>query len=892
MLNQFAIAAVVLLAAVGAAAAAPPKLPSFDFTSAAEVQRWWAAHDVGPLVSSGEGMRIQVTGIDPYVIGPPEDYPADLPLWLEMEVDGEAGTWQVFYYNGDASEDNSVRIPVGADGPTTLRAPLPALGPSWRIRIDPPAASRSAVVRSLRFQPRRLLKEPEWPVPQAPAPEDLTAVIQSADLELRFDPARFGSFAINVQDQPFAIGGSRPLIGWMKGEEPQWLDLSSAAVRAGTADGWMWVAAEAKDSGGATWTLRLSFRPHASRPGVLDWRSNVRVNQARDVAYLPMFMLFPGAESFGTSKNQGLFAGLEYLADEPSSTEADILGPQSKRQVPDNLKITFPLMAIQADSSYLALTWDMDDRFSAVFDSPDRLYRSGGHVMGIIYPGSDGVNRVEGNLLPYKAVALPPNQPLQVQGSILGGAGEDVTAALKAYINLKPLPALPSEGVDRDLWVKTASGGWLDSAIREGSQLRHAVWPGFGPSAAADAPLAMSYLASQVQDEGLRDRLLHTASTAIRTVSPADFDFAKVSHVSLGLPSLLYGDVEANATAARRVAVEQLQRFDDDDRILYQRPESGPDYSRTHFEKEANGLTAPVVALALERAVQAGDRELIAEALNKLQTLNRFLHTVPRGAQTWEVPLHTPDILAAAHLVRAYVLGYELTGDPNFLENADYWAWTGVPFVYLRDPAKDGPIGRYATIAVFGATGWISPVWFGQPVQWCGLVYADALYKLARHQTGGIWKTLADGITLSGIQQSWPISDTQRQGLLPDFFLLRTQHRDGPAINPGTVQANAVRALGLRAMFDRPISTRSGVMVHAPGQISDWTERGSEMRFTVTPWTDRPYYILIGGLDGPAPRVWIDGVAPEIEPPHGWNQSAGRLVLHLQGERTVRVGVN
>ena len=75
-------------------------------------------------------------------------------------------------------------------------------------------------------------------------------------------------------------------------------------------------------------------------------------------------------------------------------------------------------------------------------------------------------------------------------------------------------------------------------------------------------------------------------------------------------------------------------------------------------------------------------------------------------------------------------MGYLLTGYGDYLQQARYWAWTGVPFVYLVNPANQN-IGTYATIPVYGATNWISPVWFGLPVQWCGLAYADALYRLA-----------------------------------------------------------------------------------------------------------------------------------------------------------------
>ena len=98
------------------------------------------------------------------------------------------------------------------------------------------------------------------------------------------------------------------------------------------------------------------------------------------------------------------------------------------------------------------------------------------------------------------------------------------------------------------------------------------------------------------------------------------------------------------------------------------------------------------------------------------RAMDKFKDSVPRGAQTWECPLHIPDVLASAKLVRAYTLGYELTGDKDLLDSARYWAWTGVPFVYLDNPT-DQPIGAYASTSVFGATQWVAPVWMGQPVQ-------------------------------------------------------------------------------------------------------------------------------------------------------------------------------
>jgi hypothetical protein len=58
-----------------------------------------------------------------------------------------------------------------------------------------------------------------------------------------------------------------------------------------------------------------------------------------------------------------------------------------------------------------------------------------------------------------------------------------------------------------------------------------------------------------------------------------------------------------------------------------------------------------------------------------------------------------------------------------------------VPFVYLVNPTaaqSSGAVGPYATIPVLGATNWQAPNWIGLPVEWCGLVYADSLARLAR----------------------------------------------------------------------------------------------------------------------------------------------------------------
>jgi hypothetical protein len=335
--------------------------------------------------------------------------------------------------------------------------------------------------------------------------------------------------------------------------------------------------------------------------------------------------------------------------------------------------------------------------------------------------------------------------------------------------------------------------------------------------------------------------------------------------------------VQENAEAARIDGQRLLAAFEPDGTYPYRPPAQGPDYGRTHWSREANGLAGTAVFAVLQRAVFSGDPLLRTEGLNLLRALGRFRHTVPRGAQTWEIPLHTPDLLASAALVHAYALGYELTGDPEFLSEARYWAWTGVPFVYLTPP-NDGAIGVYSTIAVLGATQWIAPNWIGLPVQWCGLVYADALLRLAPLDPAGPWRTLAHGIALTGIQHTHPASEPELQGLLPDSVDLRTQSRNPVPINPATLLPMALRALGEPPVYDVHAFRKAGLQVHAPGPIEPLEDSTTQIRFRVQGWPERPWTVLVNGLQR-RPVITVDGRPVDPDLPVEFHGASGRLVL-------------
>ena len=730
---------------------------------------------------------------------------------------------------------------------------------------------------------------PQWPKPMAQPSSPKAASARSKDLELIHSPAAPGAFDVRVAGELMALGQSGLMIGYVAGGEVRWFRIDSAAQTKRTMKAQrksVQVSLEGRDADGALWKIQQQFSP-GPIAGAIAISTEVTVDQDRSVAFLPLLMIFPGAGTFSAAKGQGLFAGLEYLDDEPSSSEADVIGPASKRQVPDILKITFPLMAVAPRGHYLALAWETQADVSAVFDSPDRLFGSGGHVMGLIFPGSDGKNREEGSLLPRVSKVLRANQPLVLRATLLGGVGDSVVPAVEQYVALHGLPPLPGANIDLQKYDSLAAGGWLNSKIREGQLFRHAIAGDiFKLGRAADAAMWMDWLASQSAEPALAGRLQQTAKDALASIQPQDWNSVAIGHVRYPVTSLIYGHVAENAMRAQQIGRQALGGFEADGSVRYHPQPGGPDYAKTHSTNEANGLTSSSVASLLEAAAFCGNRELLDAALARLRAMNKFRHGVPRGAQTWECPLHTPDILASAHLVRAYTLGYELTGDREFLEQARYWAWTGVPFVYLVNPTSQ-PIGPYGTIAVLGATNWRAPIWMGLPVQWCGLVYADALYRLVRHDPKGPWKQLADGITLSGIQQSWPPEDRDQQGLLPDSFVLRPQTRNGPAINPATVEACATHLFN-RPAYDFWSFRKNGLCVHAPGEIKLAKESAGRASFEVESWVKAPYYVLVNGL-AKKPRVALNAQPMDLSGGNQFLEKEGWLILELKGKARVEI---
>lgn len=462
---------------------------------------------------------------------------------------------------------------------------------------------------------------------------------------------------------------------------------------------------------------------------------------------------------------QGLFAGLEYLGKgEQSSSTLDIETEDHLRYAPDPLKVTMPLMVMATDRATMAMTWT-DMSLQPLYATPNFFDGAADHRMALRGRRVQAAIRVD-------------QQPLE----------EAIAWAVRRR-GLPPLPPAPRTAEEQRQLCLAA----LDGPLRTAAGWGHCAEPRWPRRPYADMASCLWRLSGQVpQLDHLVPGGAHVRNDAIWFVTGRARQWLQI----------------------RSQQVQQIIRRQQPDGSFRYRGQ----YQRGHFEDTASGYCARPAADLLEYAWLTGDRQALQAGLRALDFMKRF--RTPRGAQTWELSLHTPDQLASAYLVWAYVRGYQLTGDESYLKQARRWALSGVPFVYLWSRY---PIMAYATVPVYGATNWRAPLWIGRPVQWVGGVYAYALALLAPYDQTLDWRRLARGILICAQQMQYP--DGQYAGLLPDAFLLESQQRLPARINPcalvslemaleGEVDSLAVASDGKhRVVASLRVSIRDGTAV-------------------------------------------------------------------------------
>ena len=469
-----------------------------------------------------------------------------------------------------------------------------------------------------------------------------------------------------------------------------------------------------------------------------------------------------GWRGSGTKKQSALFPGLEYLTASEESSSPEHTGPDlANRTAPHPNKVTVPLMAVVQNGWALGIAWNPLQKWDGkryrpqpVFSSPNRIEGRDDHLMALMVPA------VPEHLDENARSAARPYEPhghVTLEAELFAvRVRRDVSEVVEDWYRRNPLPALPDITTDlRPHWAYCAerrAAAW-DPERKQ--------WPAEAHRTPAWHPdIALALWNWGVRNAGARAaearrEAMESLAEAVRAHGPG----------AAGFPlSLHLGDPIANLPRPAEVAgILRAQRTDGTWPFV-------PNEETRSLGRQGDtalGICADPTLRLLRYAAITGDQTALEAGLRGIAAMRRSFQR-PAGGEVWEVPLHAPNLRAAAVAVECGVIAYELTGRLEHLEFARYWARTGLPFVYTWR-AADREAMRYATISVFGTTFYSVP-WFGRPVQWVGLVYAQAITTLARHDPSFPWRHIATGIVLSCVQQQ-RLGDRPEVGNpMPGFF--------------------------------------------------------------------------------------------------------------------------
>jgi hypothetical protein len=594
------------------------------------------------------------------------------------------------------------------------------------------------------------------------------------------------------------------------------------------------------DAEGAAWRFRAEFRLTAR--GRFALRYSLSVDQARQLLAFDGPMVYV-AEGASATRRDALLPGLEWLVEgEDSSSSLDIATdhPDRRRYVPHPNKITIPLMAARTDDGLVALLWDPrqkwdgeHDRPTAVFASPDHFELRASHLLGLALPSVPEFI-AENERLAHRPYDMQPRRDIALTVTLLvEPEARDALVALDAWIEEFGLPdpeAYPRGAPEAE--VSFSAQAYLDSLwlpkdkmwlpFKGGPQ----IWmiPARDATFIRDLVMARALASDEATRQACKQRLdLLAAEGALPSPTPDDLGF-DCGRPDQGLAMLV-------RQASGRIdsqGADGAWRFDAN--LKDQGVFKGMDYHELGAHRAAElGTCARAAYEVLLAARITGDREAYAAGVRALKFMRRF--SVPRAAQVWEVPVHTPDILAAADAVDAYLEAYRIDGDRRWLDDARKWARAGLPFVYLWN-VPDYRFMRYASIPVFGAS-WLKWSWFGRAVQWNGLRYAYALLKLSEYDGARPWRRIAEGLTVSAMyQQATAAPDV---ALWPDSISLVDSSRSAWIFPPRMILKNLYHLMGRPEEPQTVAVPASGgaIVVDSGARISHAAFSRDELRFAL-----------------------------------------------------------
>lgn len=647
---------------------------------------------------------------------------------------------------------------------------------------------------------------------------------------------------------------------------------------------------EITDEEGGKWSLQVKFSLKKGED-VIRTECSLSCDKERPLLLFEGPILYAGEGSFGESKEEALFPGLEWLVDdERSSSSLDIAEghPDRIRYVPHPNKITIPLMSVYRNGTCLGLLWDVyqkwdgrNDRPSAVFASPNWFEERNNHLMGLFLPSVPQWVK-ENERIASEPYPLGKGKTLSLVAFIYAsGKAEDALSAMDKWFALfkvpepTPIPRgdylkeieFSMQAYLKSLWVPEEEQWWTTK--------------GAGPLLSGKGrPSSFLY--------DLYQGSLLAPSQKVRTECKAMLDLmtskygVEIAGDDLGFTH----DLPLRALKGlgmQAVSTLGSQWEDGSWRFYAERMGSGVfegmDYRLLGPHNAAEVGTCAHNAWQVLRYVRmTGDESLLPQGLKALEFMKRF--RVPRAAQVWEVPVHTPDVLAASDAIDAYIEGYRITGNEEYLDEAKKWARRGLPFIYMWNEKKF-PFMRYASIPVFGAS-WFEGSWFGRPVQWNGLRYAYALLKLADYDQSFPWRKIAEGITRSAMYQQ--DEEGENVALWPDSIGAIKGDKASWVFSPMQILKNVYKLLGRDS---EPATTKVGdFLLNYRGRIRNASLRGGKLSFEIALPQGEPGWVVIARTSPPK-LVKVNGKEEKWD----YDESLYLLGIRLQAGGWQRIEV-
>lgn len=626
------------------------------------------------------------------------------------------------------------------------------------------------------------------------------------------------------------------------GETP----LAGAEARAESADGRarLLLAAEAK-AGGSTWAVTWELSVE-SGSDLIGFRLTAVPATPAAITALEGPMLY-GGEGSSAVRRDAIVPGLEWLVEgEESSNSLDFKPdhPDRLRYVPHPYKVTVPAVGMTLGNMLVGLLWDtpaaqpsadLAGALTVVFASPDRFEGHRSHLAGLSLPAV-GRGRAENARRAETPLAVPAGQGLTLRADLLAtAAGPDgALAVVDRWYARHGVPAiLPYPRGEARAEIAFSLGAYAKERALwnpEWGKWRAGLIAG-GPRTPTEAPAFELAFGAQLLGETPEAAQARALAAEVWAVPPAELSRRIQHRTDMG--ALLAKAREARSLIARQHA-DGTWRFGGEKAGDW--PAAGVNYAVLGPVGASEvGLTARAATAVLEYALLSADGEARTAGMKALAAMRQF--RVPRAAQVWEVPVHTPDILASAQAVDAYLAGYRLTGDARLLQDAIYWARTGLPFVYVWHPT-DQPAMQGATIPVFGGTSYVLS-WLAVAVQWNGLAYSDALFDLAEVDSSFPWRQVAESILRSAMYQQ--ASEGERLGQWPDAmnFIAGRRGPHGqtpPCFRPSTVLQQTWRVMGTPAT-PQVVAVRRGdevIALRGTAALTDATWQDEGLQFTAT----------------------------------------------------------